>query len=70
MIMTQEQLQKICLENGLYKTPELNEVLYCNFRGFTCIGGLKRYAALKALFLEGNALQSLDGLPYCNLSCL
>ena len=70
MIMSEMQLQRICLESNLYKTPELNDVLYCNFKGFSGIGGLERYTALQALFLEGNSLYSLSGLPFCNLSCL
>jgi dynein assembly factor 1 len=32
-------------------------------QGFTHIANLEEYVALKALFLENNALTSLDGLP-------
>ena len=70
MIMEEIDLQRICAECSLYKTPELNDVLYCNFKGFSAIGGLDRYTALKALFLEGNCLSSLLGLPFSRLSCL
>ena len=68
--MTEEGLRCICKDSDLYRTPELNDVLYCNFKGFSCIGGLERYTALKALFLEGNSLRCLTGIPCCNLTCL
>lgn len=63
MAMTSDQLRAICREHQLYITPELNDRLYCNFRGFTSLGGLEKYTGMKALFLEGNALASLRGLP-------
>ena len=68
--MTETKLRKLCRENELYSTPGLNDVLYCSFQGFTSISGLENYTALKALFLEGNSLCSLEGLPHCNLTCL
>ena len=70
MEMSERHLLKACRESNLYSTPELNDILYCNFKGFVNIAGLERYTALKALFLEGNALQSLEGLPLCGLLCL
>lgn len=68
--MTEESLRKLCREQELYATPALNEVLYCNFQGFGAIGGLDKYTALRSLFLEGNALQALDGLASTTLTCL
>lgn len=70
MAMTETKLRKLCRDNELYSTPGLNDVLYCNFQGFTSISGLENYTALKALFLEGNSLCSLEGLPHCTLTCL
>ena len=70
MTMTEIALRKICRDNDLYSTPELNDTLYCNFQGFTQVAGLERYTSLKSLFLEGNALNSLVGLPACDLKCL
>ena len=61
--MTKKALQDICKEHQLYRTPSLNDKLYCNFKGFTRIANLEEYTGLKALFLEGNALDSLEGLP-------
>lgn len=63
MEMTRAALLDICKTLKLYRTPSLNDKLYCNFKGFTRIGGLEEYTNLKALFLEGNALASLEGLP-------
>eukprot|EP00798_Chlamydomonas_sp_ICE-L_P030621 gene30621-35632_t len=70
-LMTQAVLRDICKEHRLYRTPSLNETLYLNFKGFSCIENLDEYVNLKALFLEGNALDSLDGLPELpELRCL
>ena len=69
--MTKQALVEICKQNQLYKTPSLNETLYCNFKGFSAIGGLEEYVNVKALFLEGNVLESLEGLPPLKeLKCL
>lgn len=69
--MTAECLRQLCKEHRLYLTPALNDKLYCNFRGFGSVGGLEEYVNLKALFLEGNALDTLGGLPPLpQLKCL
>lgn len=69
--MTREALQAICRENKLYQTPALNDRLYCNFKGFGNVACLEEYSNLKALFLEGNAIESLAGLPALpQLKCL
>ncbi len=40
-------------------------------QGFTSIACLEEYTGVKALFLENNALVSLDGLPpLAELRCL
>eukprot|EP00195_Chlamydomonas_chlamydogama_P005405 CAMPEP_0202891828 /NCGR_PEP_ID=MMETSP1392-20130828/1781_1 /ASSEMBLY_ACC=CAM_ASM_000868 /TAXON_ID=225041 /ORGANISM="Chlamydomonas chlamydogama, Strain SAG 11-48b" /LENGTH=445 /DNA_ID=CAMNT_0049575687 /DNA_START=22 /DNA_END=1359 /DNA_ORIENTATION=+ len=70
-LMTKEALKAICAEHKLYRTPSLNDKLYCNFKGFTHIACLEEYTALRALFLEGNAIDSLEGLPALQeLRCL
>jgi dynein assembly factor 1 len=69
--MNAKALLEACKEHNLYKTPELNDKLYLNFKGFTSIACLEPYTALKALFLEGNALDSIEGLPALpELKCL
>lgn len=71
MEMTKSVLRDICTQNKLYRTPHLNEKLYLNFKGFTQIANLEEYTSLKALFLEGNALQSLEGMPRLeDMKCL
>ncbi|KAG2449026.1 hypothetical protein HYH02_005778 [Chlamydomonas schloesseri] len=69
--MTKEALLEICKQNGLYRTASLNDKLYCNFKGFSQIACLEDYVNLKALFLEGNVLETLEGLPpLADLKCL
>lgn len=69
--MTTSVLRSICSEHKLYRTPHLNDKLYLNFKGFTHIANLEEYINLKALFLEGNALRSLEGIPRLEqLRCL
>lgn len=71
MLMTKPALQQICKDTKLYRTPSLNDKLYLNFKGFTDIANLEEYTGLKALFLEGNAISSLQGLPALKeLRCL
>jgi dynein assembly factor 1, axonemal len=71
MQMTTKVLQDICKQHNLYRTPHLNDKIYLNFQGFCQIENLEPYHGLKALFLEGNALSSLDGLPLLEeLRCL
>ena len=71
MEMSAACLKQICKEHKLYTTPSLNDVLYANYKGFGEIANLEPYSGLKALFLEGNALDSLAGLPVLgDLKCL
>jgi dynein assembly factor 1 len=71
MLMSRSVLLDICKEHKLYRTPSLNDKLYCNFKGFTSIENLEEYTELRALFLEGNALESLEGLSALKeLRCL
>ncbi|MEW5310994.1 MAG: hypothetical protein WDW38_002744 [Sanguina aurantia] len=71
MLMSKKVLQDLCKQHSLYRTPSLNDKLYCNFKGFSAISDLGEYVNLKALFLEGNLIESLDGLPELKqLKCL
>lgn len=71
MEMTKKVLRDICKQHDLYRTPHLNDTLYANFQAFTSVANLEEYTGLKALFLEGNALVSLEGLPHLPLlKCL
>ncbi|CAG9466512.1 unnamed protein product [Pedinophyceae sp. YPF-701] len=69
--MSKAALKRICKEAGGFSTPSLNDKLYGNYKGFTAIANLEEYTGLKAVFLEGNALDSLEGLPALpELKCL
>ena len=71
MEMTAAALRQVCKEQGGYQTPALNDTLYANFKGFMSLGGLEHYTSLRALFLEGNAIDSLAAMPDLpHLKCL
>lgn len=72
MDMSRQALKDICKQHDLYRTPSLNDKLYCNFKGFRRISpALGDYTGLRALFLEGNALDSMEGIPELKeLRCL
>ena len=71
MEMTQSALRAICAEHKQYRTPSLNDNLFCNHKGFTRLAALEEYVNLRAIYLEGNALRSLEGLPpLAELKCL
>lgn len=69
--MNAKYLKKLCQEQKLYSTPELNDKLYLHFKGFRRIEGLEEYTALKSLWLEGNAIGVIEGLSHLeSLKCL
>ena len=69
--MSEAALRQLCREQQLYTTPHLNDTLFAGFQGFVTLGGLERYTGLRALHLESNALDSLEGLPHLpELVCL
>ena len=70
-VHTQRRPMQACKDNGGYTTPRLNDKLFLNFHGFATIENMEEYEDLKAIFLEGNCLQSLEGLPPLpSLRCL
>ena len=71
--MSAPSLRLLCKERGLYQTPALNDRLYASSQGYSRLepAALGAYTSLRALHLEGNALESLDGLPaLAELRCL
>ena len=70
--MTEGALLGLCRERGLYAhRPELNEVLHVTDRGVLRIAGLAAFFGLRALCLEGNAVEDIEGLEGCpDLRCL
>ena len=47
------------------QTPELNEILYLNYKGFGEILNLEQFPNVKCLYLEGNAFPRIQGLSKC-----
>jgi dynein assembly factor 1 len=62
MEMTKKALRKICQANDQYITPELNDVLYLQHKGFSRIENLEEYKGCKCLYLESNGLHEIEGL--------
>ena len=62
--LTQSFVVASCRKNGQFSTPSLNDVLYLHYKSFTCIANdaLDAYTGLRTLWLEGNALQCIEGL--------
>jgi hypothetical protein len=60
--MNAYELKQIAEKNDGYQYPELNNKLYCHFKGFRKIEGLEDYIGLTSLFLESNAIQKIEGL--------
>lgn len=71
-VMTKAWLKMHCKKTNQYMTPSLNDKLYLHFKGFEEIANLEEYTGLRALFIEGNGLDSLKGLTAAQkeLRCL
>jgi len=61
--MTRAAIQQITKEMRQYQSPALNDKLYLHFKGWKkideCLGD---YSGVRALWLEGNGLRSLENL--------
>ncbi|XP_030849199.1 dynein assembly factor 1, axonemal [Strongylocentrotus purpuratus] len=69
--MTEKALKAICKQHDLYRTPELNDVLYLHYKGYTRIEGLDKYTGLKAIYLECNGFRKIENLDHqTELRCL
>ena len=70
--MTREAILQITKEMKQYQTPSLNDKLYLHFKGWKKIDEcLSEYSGVKALWLEGNGLRTLENLSSLKqLRCL
>jgi dynein assembly factor 1 len=69
--ISKKALKAVIKKHNLYTTPELNDILYLHYQGFTAIRNLDPYVNLKALWLNNNAISRIEGLDQLrNLSCL
>ncbi|OHT14903.1 hypothetical protein TRFO_14698 [Tritrichomonas foetus] len=69
--MTKKAIVDTCLKHGLYVVPDLNDVLYLHYKGFSKICELDEYINVKTLWLNNNAISTISGLStLVNLSTL
>ena len=61
-IITKDYLRRLCVSNGQFETPYLNDCLYLHYKGFHKIEHLDEFWAVKTLWLENNALKKIEGL--------
>ncbi|KAJ3310310.1 Dynein assembly factor 1, axonemal [Boothiomyces sp. JEL0838] len=61
-LMTLAYLKQLCKEQKVYQTPELNDILYLHFKGFSKIENLDLYTGLKSLWLEGNGISKIENI--------
>jgi len=64
MQIDQKYLKKLCRDQNLYSTPELNDKLYLHYKGFPRIENLEAYTGLKVLYFEGNGFSRIEGLDH------
>eukprot|EP01060_Flectonema_neradi_P041099 TRINITY_DN9627_c0_g1_i3.p1 TRINITY_DN9627_c0_g1~~TRINITY_DN9627_c0_g1_i3.p1 ORF type:complete len:237 (+),score=37.21 TRINITY_DN9627_c0_g1_i3:36-746(+) len=65
MELNKAEVLRVCKETGFYTTPELNEKLYLQCKGYSEIGGLEEYTGVRALWLEGNCISEIKGIENC-----
>eukprot|EP00842_Homolaphlyctis_polyrhiza_P002333 jgi/Hompol1/30/HPOL_003834-RA len=70
-LMTPRYLKQICKEQKLYQTPELNDIIYLHYKGFSKIENIDAYTGLKSLWLEGNGISKIENIEaLTELRCL
>lgn len=61
-VLTEDYIKDLCVLNGQYETPRLNDTLYLHYKGFKKIECLEKYTHLKSIWLECNGLLKIEGL--------
>ncbi len=62
--MTVRTIKHYCQKEGLFSTPEHNDKLYLQYKGFTKIvpETISQYHNLVALWLNNNSISTIEGL--------
>lgn len=60
--MTKRSISEQCMKHQLYITPEMNDLLYLQYQGYTEIANLDPYVNLKSLWLDNNGISNISGL--------
>eukprot|EP00762_Andalucia_godoyi_P005747 ANDGO_06389.mRNA.1 Leucine-rich repeat-containing protein ODA7 len=69
--ITDELIKRLVKEQELFRTYELNDILYLHFKGLMRISNLDKWTGLKALWLEGNSITTIENLGHLQkLKCL
>ena len=69
--ITKKVIVETCVKHNLYISPEMNDVLYLHYKGFSKIADLDEYINVKTLWLNNNSLTRINGLSFLtNLSTL
>ena len=70
--MDLKAIKKICRQQGLYSTPELNDVLHLNNQTLLSVpSALEHYTGVKSLHLSCNGIAKIEHLaPLTELRCL
>lgn len=64
MEMTKAALKLECRRLELYSTPEINDKLYLQYKGWRKVENMEEYTGLRCLWLEGNGLRKIEGLDH------
>ena len=64
MLMTKAALKQECRRLELYSTPEINDKLYLQYKGWSKVENMDEYTGLRCLWLEGNGLRRIEGLDH------
>ena len=66
--ITKKYLKSICEYSGGYSTPEHNETVYLNSKGFRKMENLEEYISCKVLFMDGNVFRQIENI--CHMTNL
>lgn len=62
--ITYNKILESCREHKLYSVPELNDVLYLHYQGYTKIAALEKFTNLKSIWLNNNAITKIENISH------